>query len=159
MSGTGHGVHWRETVQRWVKFNTVGAIGVGVQLGTLTVLIAVCGLNYLTATALAVETAVLHNFLWHDRWTWADRTRSCRSRVAFRLLRFNVTTGLVSILGNLVLMHLLVGRLHLPYLPANVLTIGTCSLANFLASDRLVFQPSVFHTSWQRPIKEGECTS
>ena len=26
-----------------------------------------------SATALAVETAILTNFFWHERWTWRDR--------------------------------------------------------------------------------------
>jgi putative flippase GtrA len=47
---------------RWVKFNAVGGIGILVQLGTLTLLRSGLGVNYLLATALAVEAAVLHNF-------------------------------------------------------------------------------------------------
>ena len=30
-------------------------------------------ISYLTATALAVELAVLNNFVWHQLWTWRDR--------------------------------------------------------------------------------------
>ena len=57
-----------------------------------------------------------------------------------RLLRFNLSTGLISIVGNLALMRLLVGSLHLQYMVANLLTIGACSLLNFWASDQVVFQ-------------------
>ena len=61
---------------RWLKFNFVGAVGVGVQLAMLALLVSGLGLGYMVATALAVETAVLHNFVWHERFTWADRTSS-----------------------------------------------------------------------------------
>ena len=37
-----------------------------------------------------------------------------------RLLRFNVSNGLISIVGNLVLMELLAVRLHLNYMLANL---------------------------------------
>ena len=52
-------------LRRWLKFNAVGAIGIVVQLAALAVLKGLLRLPYLTATALAVETAVLHNFVWH----------------------------------------------------------------------------------------------
>ena len=58
---------------RWLKFNAVGAIGIAVQLAVLTLLKSGLGLNYLLATALAVEVTVLHNFFWHERFTWGDR--------------------------------------------------------------------------------------
>src|SRR5690348_15421903 len=118
---------------RWAKFNAVGAAGVAVQLGLLALLESVLRLQYLVATALAVEAAVLHNFAWHERWTWRDR--SGRGGALQRLVRFNLTTGVVSIAVNLGLMRLLVGRFHLPYLAANLLAIAAGSLANFLLSD------------------------
>jgi putative flippase GtrA len=43
------------------------------QLLILIVLKTGLGLDYLVATALAVEAAVVHNFLWHQRFTWIDR--------------------------------------------------------------------------------------
>ncbi len=131
----------RITGRRWLKFNLVGALGIGVQLAMLAALRAL-GLSYLPATAVAVETAVIHNFFWHERFTWADRTSISPSEAVRRLLRFNLTTGLLSIGGNLALMRVLVGHLHLHYLLANLLTIATCGLANFLVSDRVVFRPA-----------------
>jgi putative flippase GtrA len=125
---------------RWVKFNLVGGIGIGVQLGALWVVIHVLLCNYLIATVLAVETAVLHNFLWHQRFTWADRRQSNWRESVLGVLRFNLTNGLVSILGNLVLMRALVGGLHLRILMANVLSIAGCSAANFFLSEMYVFR-------------------
>jgi putative flippase GtrA len=128
----------RTTALRWLKFNVVGAGGIVVQLVALTFLKSGLKLDYLLATAIAVEAAVLHNFLWHERFTWADRMGS---RAWIRLIKFNLTTGLFSIVGNLLLMRVLVGTLHLNYFLANILTIATCSIVNFVVSDRFVFQP------------------
>ncbi|MGH9783648.1 MAG: GtrA family protein [Terriglobia bacterium] len=126
---------------RWLKFNAVGALGMAVQLGSLGVFVHGFGLHYLLATALAVEAAVLHNFLWHRRWTWADRPGIANPAWGLLLLRFNLTTGMVSIVGNLLFMGLLAGAARLDPLLANLLSIGLCSLVNFLVCDRFVFLP------------------
>lgn len=130
-------------LRRWIKFNLVGAVGIGVQLAALALFSGGLRLNYLWATALAVECAVLHNFAWHERFTWADRGGRGWRAAAGRLARFNLTTGLVSIGGNLLLMRLLTGQAHLPVLPANLLSIAACSVANFVVSDRWVFRAAV----------------
>jgi putative flippase GtrA len=131
---------WETTVIRWLKFNFVGAVGIVVQLIALTVLKSGLGLHYLLATGLAVETAVIHNFLWHERFTWLDRKTGGRNEMLQRLVRFNLSTGLISIVGNLVLMKAFVGHLRLNYLFANIVAIGTCALLNFLVSDQFVFR-------------------
>jgi putative flippase GtrA len=128
------------TLRIWMKFNAVGLLGIGVQLAVLTALKSGAGFNYLTATVVAVEAAVLHNFFWHEHWTWIERTRSASGGLPGRLARFHVTNGLISIAGNLTLMWVLVSRLHLHYFLANIMAIATCSILNFLASDRLVFR-------------------
>lgn len=134
----------RALLYRWAKFNAVGAIGIVVQLAVLVFLVGALGVHYLLATGLAVESAVLHNFFWHQKWTWRDRSgRGPRLRLLLgRLIRFHVSNGLVSILGNLVLMRMLVGYFHLHYLAASLLSIAACSVANFLLSDRFVFRAS-----------------
>lgn len=125
-------------MRRWFVFNAVGVAGFAVQLGALAVLLH-AGLHYLAATALAVEAAVLHNFAWHERWTWRDRPVSGTARAA-RLWRFHVLNGLVSLAGNLAIMQVLVGMLHVPALPANGAAVLACAVVNFLAGDRLVFR-------------------
>ena len=128
------------TLRIWLKFNTVGLFGMFVQLVALTILKAGFGLNYLYATIIAVETAVLHNFIWHIRWTWPDRTTLDASTIFDRLVRFHLANGLISITGNIVLMWVFVSRAHLHYFFANIVAIGACATLNFLASDRLVFR-------------------
>jgi len=133
----------KQRLIRWLKFNFVGGIGIGVQLLALAIFRSLLHLDYLLATALAVETAVLHNFLWHERFTWADRPAGRLVHSLARLARFNISNGAVSIAGNLLLMRLLVGELQLNYVAANLIAIAVCSLLNFLLSDLFVFQPAV----------------
>lgn len=127
-------------MKRWLKFNAVGLLGVGVQLVALQLLTGLFGAsNYLWATATAVELAILHNFYWHTRWTWRDRPATTRQTLA-RLLRFNLTNGANSLLGNLLLMKLLVGVLRWPLLAANLCAIMLCGLVNFALSEFWVFR-------------------
>jgi putative flippase GtrA len=125
---------------RWFKFNAVGGLGIGVQLAVLLGLKSGFHLSYLLATAVAVEAAVVHNFLWHERYTWADRVQPSWRKSLPRLLRFNLTTGGVSMAGNLALMKVMIGLGHMNYLVANGIAIALCSLVNFLVSEEWVFE-------------------
>lgn len=124
--------------QRWLKFNIVGGAGLVIQLTTMFLLTHLTGLNYLVATALSVEAAVLHNFIWHMRWTWSDRAE--RLTAGPTLLRFNLTNGAISIVGNVVMMRLLVGELGLNITIASVGSIVLCSALNFTASNLWAFR-------------------
>ena len=124
---------------RWLKFNFVGGVGIAVQLLALALLRR--WMHYLAATALAVEIAVLHNFVWHERFTWKDRPGGRRERL-LRLLRFHLGNGVVSILGNVGLMWLLMSRLHMKrLLVANGISIAICSFLNFALGEWFVFRP------------------
>jgi len=59
----------RQALVRWARFNAVGIMGAALQVAALSLLVTL-GMHYLVATALAVEAAVLHNYVWHRRWTW-----------------------------------------------------------------------------------------
>jgi dolichol-phosphate mannosyltransferase len=127
-------------MMHWIKFNVVGLLGFGLQSATLFILThTVYSISYLAATAVAVELAVLNNFVWHQRWTWNDRPSSAKKETWRRLAKFNVTTGLVSLVGNLVLMSILVGRFGLPITGANVITVVACSILSFFLADRIAF--------------------
>ena len=124
---------------RWLKFNAVGAMGIVVQFACFGVLFSLLRLNYLAATALAVEAAVLHNFLWHQHFTWKDRPGH-RREIALRLIRFHAGNGLVSILGNIALMRALVGGMHVNHYLATGISIAACALLNFAIGEWFVFR-------------------
>jgi len=128
---------WR----RLAPFTAVGVLGFVVQLGALHALTAYAGWPWLAATLVSVELAVLHNFLWHERWTWSDRSGAPAAAGGRwdRLGRFHAANGLTSIAGNTLTMAWLVGVLHVPPVAANALAVAVTSIANFLAADRWVF--------------------
>ena len=128
-------------LRRWLVFNVVGSMGVAVQLLMLVTLTEVAELDYLVATGLAVESAILHNFVWHERWTWRDRGFRMPGWAA-RLLRFNLVTGTLSISANIVFTGLYAEALGIHYALANLMAIASCSVLNFIANDRFVFRQS-----------------
>ena len=122
---------------RWLKFNAVGAMGMAAQLGTLALLNRWMRGHYLVASALALEITLLHNFVWHVQFTWRDR--SAQDSRLRQLVRFHLSNGLVSMLGNLVLMRLLVQEARMPVIAANAVAIVCCSVANYCLGDRWAF--------------------
>ncbi len=129
---------------RVLKFQAVGALGVATQLAALALFHGALGFGTLPATALAVECAILHNFFWHERWTWRDRTAlsaAPRSRWT-RLIRFQAASGVISLAVNLAGMRVLHDAYRLPYLEANLLSIAAGAVANYLAADCFVFAVS-----------------
>lgn len=126
---------------RWMKFNLVGAMGIAVQLAGVYLTRALSNASPTLATAFGVEMAVLHNFLWHEKFTWADRGGTGRRRRKLsRFLWFNGTTGAISIAGNVAAVLLVQWGTHLPVIAANFVAIAGCSIVNFIVNDRIVFR-------------------
>jgi putative flippase GtrA len=125
------------TLIRWGKFNLVGAMGMVVQLCALALLNRIAPGHYLVATAVAIEFALLHNFVWHLHFTWRDRRD--QSATVAQLVRFHLANGLVSMVGNLALMRFLVQEAHVPVIIANAIAILCCSVLNFCLGNSWAF--------------------
>jgi putative flippase GtrA len=124
---------------RLARFAGVGFVGFAIQCAVLHMLAAGAGVHYAIATGLAVEAAILHNFAWHEAWTWRDRMAGTGGRLA-RLMRFNGFTAVVSILGNVMLVTLFVESLRLPLIVSNAMAVVSVSIVNLVASDLWVFR-------------------
>jgi len=128
-------------VTRYTRFAGVGVMGFAIQLATLTVLTAWFRVPHVVALCLAVEAAILHNFLWHERWTWRDRTAdtTLRARVE-RFVRFNAASGAVSLTGNVILTMIVISITHAPVPVANVAAVLCLTLLNYRIADRVTFR-------------------
>jgi putative flippase GtrA len=112
----------------FIRFLVVGGSGVVVNSAALFVLYGLAGLPLVVASALAVELAITHNFLWNDRWTFKRTSRSIS-----RFLKFN----LVSLMGLAITTAtawLLVQQGGVNYLLANLAGIALATTCNFLAN-------------------------
>jgi putative flippase GtrA len=115
-------------------------MGMALQLAALALLNRWTQGHYLYASAAAVELALLHNLVWHLHYTWRDRRDD--STLFAQLVKFHLSNGLVSMLGNLVLMRILVHEAHIPVLASNGIAILCCSILNFFLGNNWAFAGS-----------------
>lgn len=126
-------------LQQFLRFNLVGILGTAVQLTILCLFTRGLRMEYLGATALAVEIALLHNFVWHETWTWKGLPVR---RWPVRLVRFHLGNGVTSIVSNVVLTFFFHRFLRLSVIPANLAAITTAALLNFWLARFWVFRVS-----------------
>ncbi len=126
----------RPMLLRWLRFNAVGMGGFAIQLGALWLLARVARMPDLVATALAVEIAVLNNFVWHEAWTWRGLGTIGRWQ---RFVRFHIANGFVSIGSNVLLTAILMQWAGLPLLWANTAAVAMTALLNFALAEAWVF--------------------
>jgi putative flippase GtrA len=141
---------------RWLKFNTVGIGGAAVQLCALWMLSHFTSIPYIFAVALAVEIAILHNFVWHEAWTWRGKPVEDRW---WRLLRFHVGNGFLSIVSNILLTYLYKEIVGLPLVAANFAGIVTAALLNFWVAQAWVFRGVVFLVICSRMMQGAVITT
>ena len=113
-------------VGRVAKFGIVGFTGTLINAATLWLLVRRLGLPVVVAAGVAVELAVISNFLLNSRWTFAARP-SC-----LRFAKFNAASlaGLgVNVIGVWLLTHL-----GLYLLAADLIGIAVGFAANYVIS-------------------------
>ena len=131
---------WARAIRRILRYNAVSVFGLPLKFAILTALVELTGAGYLVATAVAVETVILHNFVWHLRWTWRERNAELSGRqIAIRFAKFQFGSGALALLANLLMMRWLVNGMRLHYLPANLAATVVAGTANFLLAEFFVF--------------------
>jgi len=122
------------SLDRWlsfIKFNIVGLLGVFVNEGVL-LLLALGGVYYVYASALAIEVSIVSNFILNDLWTFRDRRHG---HIAVRLLKFNglIMIGLVV---NLAILYVGTTYFQIHYAISNLIGIGAAFLVRYELSVR-----------------------
>lgn len=122
------------------RFLLTGLAGCVCQIAALWVLVSVFSANYVLATVVAIELAIVFNYVCHEHWTWKDRpARDVRERWT-RLLRFNAMTALTSIAGGVFITALLVELAGVPPLAANAISVIALGALNLFGADSIVFR-------------------
>ena len=78
-----------QSSRTFLKFATVGATGVVVNLGVFTLLLA-SGINKFLASPIAIEVSIVSNFLLNNYWTFGERKTRGRKRI--KGLKFNAVS-------------------------------------------------------------------
>ena len=130
--------------KRFIKFGTVGASGVLVNLGVLYL-----GQEFLftsieshdmrlnVSLGFAIFCATVSNFYWNRFWTWSDRTHHPDKHLLLHFGQYALACW-VGIVVQFVLTKLFV--LYLYYLVANALAILLASVFNFLVNNFWTFR-------------------
>ena len=92
--------------------------------------------SLLIASVVAVETAIVSNFLWHHIWTFADRSTT---GLAARFLRFNLTS-LGSPAISLFCTNTLTPFFGVNYLVANSIGIVLGTTWNWLWASKVIWK-------------------
>ncbi len=120
-------------VTRFLKFATVGAIGMVVDLTLLNVLHKIFGLDLLVANAISFTAAVISNFTWNRLWTFPEsRQRPLHTQLAQFTIVNVIGLGineLVLYLAHQVTQHFLPDPLD--YNAAKILAIGVVLFWNY----------------------------
>jgi len=115
-------------LRRWLKFNAVGAVGIGVQLAALAVLKGSCDCLISRLPRWPWGPPSSTNFVWHELWTWKDR-RGAGGHASPGCCDSTSATAWFRLWSTWSRCALLVGRLHMQYLIANIAAITAGSLA------------------------------
>jgi putative flippase GtrA len=120
------------------RFVLVAAGGFIVQMTVLS-LLAGRAVALPLAVAIAVEAAILHNFFWHERWTFAGRRFGRDGRLQ-RWWQFNAAAAVTSVTGNILITGGLLAWMPMPPTAANAIAVVTIGALNFLLADRWAFR-------------------
>jgi dolichol-phosphate mannosyltransferase len=129
---------WREW-KKIFKFGIVGLTGVVVNQGLLVFLKEVVGLALPIASIIAIQTAILNNFIWNDIWTFKETSQPQKiSNRWHRLLAFEVVSAGGAVI-NFVVLNLMVLFLATDYQIANIIGILLGFIWNFMVNRRFTW--------------------
>ncbi len=120
-----------------IKFGFVGALGTIINLGLLYVLVEFGGLHKILSSAIAIEIAIINNFLFNHFWTFKNNKK--KKSFVLRGLQFNLASlGTIAI--NMGVFILLTKYYSVYYLLAQFIGIVVAFILNFLLSKHWVFK-------------------
>jgi dolichol-phosphate mannosyltransferase len=130
--------------KRFMKFGTVGASGVVVNLGVLYlcqeflfIAIQSPGMRLNVSLAVAIFCATVNNFFWNRAWTWRDRKHHPDKHLILHFGQYALACW-VGIVLQVLLTKLFV--VYLYYLIANATAIVLASVFNFLVNNFWTFR-------------------
>ena len=134
---------WPETAsriwsvaQRFQKFIVVGAIGLAVNQGILSVLHGQMQWNVEVASVVAVLASMVVTFALNEIWTWHDRGSG---KVIHRAMSY-VPINCGGLIINTGLLYVLVHQFDMHYLLANLIGAGAAAIWNFALNNAITWR-------------------
>jgi dolichol-phosphate mannosyltransferase len=129
---------FKQDFVRLIRFSIVGVIGAGINTGFLWLLTDLIGLFYLFSSAIAIEIAIIIQFILNDRWTFSERKTKHMKQFLKRILKSNLwRSGGLAL--NLAILYLLTEYASLYYLISNIFGILCAFILNYVFESRLTW--------------------
>ena len=116
-------------LEDFMKYSLVGVSGVFVNLGLYLFLTRYYEISEVVAPLIAIESALISNFLLNNFWTFGKRIKQSRIRVKF--IKFHLVSGLSALINYSVflILFLVFGLFDIL---ANLIGIGLAAIVNYL---------------------------
>ena len=114
--------------EEFIKFCTVGASGVLINMGLYIALTRLLGVLMFLSLPIAIETSILSNFFLNNIWTF--NKRNTISKWQKRILSFHIIAGMAGII-NYLIFFTLVMFFGVWDIWANLIGIATGTLTNY----------------------------
>jgi putative flippase GtrA len=129
-----------ERALRFARFGVVGASGVVVNQSLLMGLHGGLGWPLLGSSLVAIECAIVSNFVLSSIWIWRYDFGGSLRRIAQKFLQYQAATLFSSLGVNAGVLAALVYLLEVDYRIANLGGIAAGMILNFLAGELWVFR-------------------
>lgn len=120
----------------FAKFATVGLLGTIVNLLCMAVLVEFFSFEHITASLIAVEISIIHNFLLNSLWTFSSRQPTGSTVKLF--LSFNMIS-IGSLVVNVGVASILIQQ-GVAYLVAQASGIFSAFFINYLINNHMIFK-------------------
>ena len=129
---------WREW-KKVFKFGIVGISGIVVNLVLLFLLVEYASINKDLASPVAIELAILNNFIWNDLWTFRTGENRKYSSRWHRLAAFNIVSAGGAVI-NYGIFLLLTAWFGVYYITAQFIGILLGFVWNFMVNRRVTWK-------------------
>lgn len=118
-----------------IKFCIVGAANTIITLFFFYLFNKILLINYMLSTVVSYSIGMLNSYILNKQWTFYDKDK----RILIQLTKFIAVNGM-SLLINLIIMHLLVSKLYIDPFLSQILATAFSTVSNYLGSKLIVFR-------------------
>ena len=122
-------------INKAIKFGVVGTISTAVNYGSFAFLFKIVGLYYLFSSVTGYMIGVLVGYLLNKNWTFVQQVNKSKNYLMVYIIVY-----VVSLISSQLLLILLVEKIILDPLFANIYAIALSATMNFLGSNYFVFK-------------------
>jgi len=122
-------------VYKFAKFGFIGALGAILNTAVIFSLVEFFNFNYLAASPIAIESAIVLMFILNNRYTFSNQKRGVK-QIFEGLIKSNIYRS-IGIMVQIAFLYFLTDVLEIYYILSNLASIGIASIFNFFTEEKL----------------------